>query len=60
MTALAGPAAIVNDRPILLSERMLHKDYGRKCSVGEQIIGRESQGVCRQDEVIGGGPPVVK
>jgi hypothetical protein len=30
-----GPVAIVNYRPILLSERMLHKDYNRKCSVGK-------------------------
>jgi hypothetical protein len=27
MTALAKPAAVVNDRSILLSETMLHKDY---------------------------------
>jgi hypothetical protein len=27
-----GPAAIVNDRPILSSERMLYKDYDRRCS----------------------------
>jgi hypothetical protein len=25
-----GPVAIVNDRPILSLERMLHKDYDRK------------------------------
>jgi hypothetical protein len=30
------PAAFVNDRPILLSERMLHKDYDSKCSVGKK------------------------
>jgi hypothetical protein len=30
-----GPAATVNDKPILSSERMLHKDYNRKCSVGK-------------------------
>jgi hypothetical protein len=35
MTALARPAAIVNDRPILSSERALYKDYNRKCSVGK-------------------------
>jgi hypothetical protein len=35
MTALARPAAIVNDRPSLSSERMLLKDYDRKCSVGK-------------------------
>jgi hypothetical protein len=39
---------------------MLHKDYDCKCSVEEKIAGRESQGVCRQDELIGGKPPVVK
>jgi hypothetical protein len=38
---------------------MLHKDYDRKCSA-EEIIGREFQGACRQDELIGGKPPVVK
>jgi hypothetical protein len=30
-----GPAAIVNERDILSSQRMLHKDYNRKCSVGK-------------------------
>jgi hypothetical protein len=40
---------------------MLHKDYMRMCSAGKKrIIGREFQGACRQDEVIGGKPPVVK
>jgi hypothetical protein len=38
---------------------MLHKDYDRKC-LAEKITGRESQGACRQDELIGGKPPVVK
>jgi hypothetical protein len=28
-----GPAAIVNDKPILSSESMLHKDYDRRCSI---------------------------
>jgi hypothetical protein len=28
-----GPAAIVNDRPILSSERMLYKDCDRRCSI---------------------------
>jgi hypothetical protein len=36
MTALVRKAAIVNDRPNLSSERMLHKDYDRKCSVGKK------------------------
>jgi hypothetical protein len=43
MTALAKPAAIVNDGPDLSSERMLHKDYDRKGSV-KKIADRESQG----------------
>jgi hypothetical protein len=51
-----GPVAIVNDRPILLSEMMSHKDYDRKCSVEKKNAGRESQEACRQD----GKPPVVK
>jgi hypothetical protein len=38
---------------------MLHKGYDRNCSF-EQNSGRESQGACRQDELIGGKPPVVK
>jgi hypothetical protein len=38
---------------------MLHKDYYRKSSV-EKISGRGSQGAWRQDELIGGKPPVVK
>jgi hypothetical protein len=39
---------------------MLHKDYESKYSVEKQIAGREAQGACRQDELIGGEPPVVK
>jgi hypothetical protein len=38
---------------------MLHKDYESKYSV-EKNDGRESQGACRQEEMIGGKPPVVK
>jgi hypothetical protein len=60
MTALARPAAIVNNRSILSLERMLRKDYNRKCSFEKKITGRESQGVCHQDELIGGKPPVIK
>jgi hypothetical protein len=33
-----GPAAIVNDGPILLSEMMLHKGYNRKCSVKKMLV----------------------
>jgi hypothetical protein len=46
-------------KPILSSERMLHKDYYRKGSVEKKISGREPQGAWRQDELIGGKPPVV-
>jgi hypothetical protein len=38
---------------------MLRKDYDRKFSV-EKNTGRESQGACRQNGLIGGTPPVVK
>jgi hypothetical protein len=38
---------------------MLHKDYDRKSSV-EKISGRGPQGAWRQDNLIGGKPPVVK
>jgi hypothetical protein len=33
MTVLAIPAAIVSDKPILSSERMLHEGFDRKGSV---------------------------
>jgi hypothetical protein len=52
-------AAIVSDRPILSSERMLYKDYNRKCSV-EKNTGRGSQGAGRREELSSGKPPVVK
>jgi hypothetical protein len=39
---------------------MLHMDYTRKCSVEKKISGREPQGAYRQDELIGGKPPVAK
>jgi hypothetical protein len=55
MTELARTSNNVND------ERMLHKDHDSKCSVGEKkITGHESQGTCRQDELIVGKPPLVK
>jgi hypothetical protein len=41
------------------SERMVHKDYNR-VQLKNKITGRESQGVCRQDELISGKQPVVK
>jgi hypothetical protein len=52
-------AAILNDRPILSSERMLHEVYNLKCSV-EKNTGRGSQGDWRQNELIRGKPPVIK
>jgi hypothetical protein len=33
-----GPAAIVNDRSILSSERMLYKDYDRRCPIEKKKI----------------------
>jgi hypothetical protein len=51
---------MVNVRPSLSLERMLHKDYNRKCSVGKKNTSRESQGTWRQGEVTGGKPPVAK
>jgi hypothetical protein len=39
-----GPAAIVNGRPILSAERMLHKDYDRKCSI-EKILALSLKGL---------------
>jgi hypothetical protein len=41
------------------SERMLHKDHDSKGSVGKNSD-CERQGAWRQDELIGGKPPVVK
>jgi hypothetical protein len=37
---------------------MLHKDYESACSI--EIAGCDSQGACRQEELIGGKPSVVK
>jgi hypothetical protein len=54
-----GQAAIVNDKPIPSSERMLRKNYDRKCLV-QKKIGRGSQKAWRHGELIGGKPPVVK
>jgi hypothetical protein len=54
-----GQVAIINDKPILSLEKMLHMDYDRKYSI-EKKSGRESERTWRQDELIGGKPPVVK
>jgi hypothetical protein len=37
----------------------LHKDYDRKGSVAKKN-GRDPHGARRQDELIGGKPPIVK
>jgi hypothetical protein len=37
---------------------MLRKNYESKYSV-EKNVDRESEGICRQDELIGGKPPVI-
>jgi hypothetical protein len=50
----------IGNNGIIISQRMLHKDYYRKSSVERKISGRGSQGAWREDEVIGGKPPVVK
>jgi hypothetical protein len=46
-----GPAAIVNDSVITMTASLQLK---------KKNAGRESQGACSQDELIGGKPPVVK
>jgi hypothetical protein len=60
MNTLARAAAIVNDRPVLSSDRMSYKDYVRRCSIEKKNAGSGSQGARHQDELIGGIPPVVK
>jgi hypothetical protein len=58
---LTKASIFIRDKPIFSSERKLHKDYDRKSSVAKKnMSGRELQGACRQDELIGGNPPVVK
>jgi hypothetical protein len=48
----------ITDKPILSSERVLHKDYDHKGSA-EKNSGRDPQGTWRQDELFRGKPPVV-
>jgi hypothetical protein len=38
------PGIFIRDKPIISSERMLHKDYYRKGSVGKKVSGSEYQG----------------
>jgi hypothetical protein len=39
---------------------MVYKDYNRKSSVEKIISDRDPQGAWRQEELIGGNPPVEK
>jgi hypothetical protein len=39
---------------------MSQEDYNCKFQLESKIIGCESQGACRQDELIGGKPPTIK
>jgi hypothetical protein len=39
---------------------MLHKEISRKVSVEKKSSGHDPQGARRNDELIGGKPPVVK
>jgi hypothetical protein len=46
---------------LLSSERMSHTGYGRKGSIEKnKNSDRKHQGAWRQDELIGGKPPLVK
>jgi hypothetical protein len=56
------PDIFIKGKPILSSEKMLHKDYHRKGPVEKKIplVVRESQVAWRQDELTGRTPPVVK
>jgi hypothetical protein len=57
----AKHASVLRDKPILSSERILHMDYDRKGSFAKKkISGRDPHGAWRQDELIGGKPPVVR
>jgi hypothetical protein len=40
-----GPTAIVNNKPILSSEGLLHKDYNGKCSVEKIILAVSLRGL---------------
>jgi hypothetical protein len=40
-----GPAAILNDRPVLSSQRMLYKDYDRRCSIEKKILAVSLKGL---------------
>jgi hypothetical protein len=47
----------IQKKPILSSERTLHKNYDRNGSVTKKNSGRELKGAWRHDELTGGKPP---
>jgi hypothetical protein len=54
------PSIFIRGKSIFSSERMLHKNYGRKGSVGKRKFGSRGLTPRRTDELIGCKPPVVK
>jgi hypothetical protein len=57
---LTRPSIFVRDKPILLSERILNKDYNCKGSVEKKIYGCESQGAWCQGKLISAKLLVIK
>jgi hypothetical protein len=59
---LTKAKAIIREKPVLSSGRMLHKLYDHRGSVvkKEKKSGSCPRGVLCQDELISGKPPVVK
>jgi hypothetical protein len=55
-----GPAATVNDKPILPSERLLHKGYDRRCSIEENVLAVRLKGLVAKTNWFFGKRPVVK
>jgi hypothetical protein len=60
MTRWRGPAVIVNDRTSCRQRGSYIRTITESVQLENKITGRESQGACRQDELIGGKPSVVK
>jgi hypothetical protein len=47
-----GPAAILNDRPILSSERVLYKDYDRRCSIEKLFLAVTFKGLAAKTNLL--------
>jgi hypothetical protein len=61
MTALARTSTYCKRQTHpLVREDVTLKTVKESVQLENKITGRESQTACRQDELIGGGPPVVK